>query len=132
MLNVHKILIDNDSSHLEISNFILDQKAKDEFNLQCIIKNTAKINYQVRTIELRLYDLNSKFMGYKTFFLDEQVIRPNDDMAIEFFLENLEKYGHASLKVRSVRWLNSEKAIGYIVAIAAVALIGLKLMDFIS
>lgn len=132
MLNVHKILIDNDSPHLEISNFILDQKAKDEFNLQCIIKNTAKINYQVRTIELRLYDLNSKFMGYKTFFLDEQVIRPNDDMAIEFFLENLEKYGHASLKVRSVRWLNSEKAIGYIVAIAAVALIGLKLMDFIS
>lgn len=129
MLNTHKILIDNDSTQLSTSDFVILEKAPNDYSLQCIIKNTAKLSYEVRTVELRLYGLDSKFMGYKTFFLDEQIIKPSDDLAIEFQLENLESIGHATLKLRAVRWFNSEKLLTCCFALALIAMLGSKVLN---
>ena len=76
MLNTHKILIDNDSTQLSTSDFVILEKAPNDYSLQCIIKNTAKLSYEVRTVELRLYGLDSKFMGYKTFLWMNKLSNP--------------------------------------------------------
>ena len=128
MLTVHKILIDNDSAQLRTSNFVIQQKALNEHLLQCIIQNDAKLSYELRTVELRLFGTDSKFISYKTFFLDEQIIKPNDDLAVEFYLEDIEKIGHAALKIRAVRWFNSEKILTFAIALLCIFLLGSRIV----
>ena len=119
-------MIDNDSPQLEAESIVLKNQQSSEHLLQFILKNNSSMRYQVRTIELRLYDKNSQFLEFKNYFLDEQIVRPRDDMAIEFFLEDISTLGHACIKIRAVRWFNSDRVAMMIIITLALIILALK------
>lgn len=76
-----------------------------------------------------MYDEESNFAGFKNYFLDEQLIKPNDDLAIEFFLENIDNIDHVSLKVRAVRWFSAEKVFIYAIIFLCLILLSFRLFS---
>ena len=130
-MSVNKIKIDKNSRSVGISNLVIREQSFTR-KLQFLLKNSSFFKHKINTIELRYYGKNDTFLGTETCFPQSELIHQNDDISVDLKIEKPENYHHATLKIRTKKWVNYDFIIPAIVLISSFSYFLYKIKDAIN
>ena len=129
-MSVDKIRIDKNSRKVGISNLVIREHSFAS-KLQFLLKNKSFFKHKIDSIELRYYGKNNIFLGAESCFPQSEFIHKKDDVSIDLRIDNSTNFEHATLKIRTKKWINYDVLIPSIVLLSSSSYFLYKVKDAI-
>ena len=130
-MSVDKIRVDKNSRAVGISNIVIREYSFTR-KLQFLLKNSSFFKHKIDSIEIRYYGKNETFLGTETCLPQSEFIHQKDDVSIDLRIEKSENFEHATLKIRTKKWINYDILIPIIVLLSSSTYFIYKIKDAIN
>ena len=129
-MSVDKIKIDKNSRKLSISNLVIREQSFTR-KLQFLLENSSFFKHKIDSIELRYYGKDDTFLGTESYLPQSEFIHQKDDISIDLRIDRPENYEHATLKIRTKKWINYDILIPLFILLTSSAYFIYKIKDAI-